>query len=127
MHDPFLEIPHQSNPHHRGGRHVRMDAMDLRSFDLEIFRANRSCSLYGNWTCTHYLAGKPESSGAARRRTGVHYQKIATGNVPQPLAARAQQPEQMRRIGVLERRRGRSTRSDPHRGIPTNAATVRLE
>jgi hypothetical protein len=31
MHDPLLEIPHQSNPHHRGGRHVRMDAMDLRS------------------------------------------------------------------------------------------------
>jgi hypothetical protein len=38
MHDPLLEIPRQSNPHHRGGRHVRMDAMDLRR---SVFGDNR--------------------------------------------------------------------------------------
>jgi hypothetical protein len=59
MHDPLLEIPHQSNPHHRGGRYVRMDAMDLRSFDLEIFAGGRLLS---------NSAWKASKSSSARHR-----------------------------------------------------------
>ena len=45
-----------------------------------------------------------------------------------PLAARAQQPERMRRIGVLTaHRRGRSGMAGPHRGIPAGAAAIGLD
>ena len=45
-----------------------------------------------------------------------------------PLAARAQQPERMRRIGVLmHRSRRRSGRTDPHRGVPAGAAGIGLD
>ena len=43
-----------------------------------------------------------------------------------PLAARAQQPERMRRIGVLHAHsRGRSGSTGPPRGIPAGAAAAR--
>ena len=45
-----------------------------------------------------------------------------------PLAARAQQPERMRRIGVLHARgRGRSGSAGPHRGVPAGAAAIGLD
>ena len=45
-----------------------------------------------------------------------------------PLAARAQQAERMRRIGVLMRaRRGRSGSAGPHRGVPAGAAAIGLD
>ena len=45
-----------------------------------------------------------------------------------PLAARAQQAERMRRIGVLMHAgRGRSGRAGPHRGVPAGAAAIGLD
>ena len=44
-----------------------------------------------------------------------------------PLAARAQQPERMRRIGVLMTRRGRSGSAGPHRGVRAGAAAIGLD
>ena len=45
-----------------------------------------------------------------------------------PLAARAQQPERMRRIGVLMATgRGRSGSAGPHRGVPAGAAAIGLD
>ena len=45
-----------------------------------------------------------------------------------PLAARAQQPERMRRIGVLMNLcRGRSGSAGPHRGVPAGAAAIGLD
>ena len=45
-----------------------------------------------------------------------------------PLAARAQQPERMRRIGVLMTvGRGRCGRAGPHRGVPAGAAAIGLD
>ena len=45
-----------------------------------------------------------------------------------PLAARAQQAERVRRIGVLmSTGRGRSGRAGPHRGVPAGAAAIGLD
>ena len=45
-----------------------------------------------------------------------------------PLAARAQQPERMRRIGVLHAcSRGRSGISGPRRGVPAGAGAIGLD
>ena len=45
-----------------------------------------------------------------------------------PLAASAQQPERMRRVGVLmNTARRRSGRSDPYRRFPARAATIGVE
>ena len=45
-----------------------------------------------------------------------------------PLAARAQQAERMRRIGVLmSTGRGRSGSAGPHRGVPAGAAAIGLD
>ena len=44
-----------------------------------------------------------------------------------PLAARAQQGERVRRIGVLMVGRGRSGSAGPHRGVPAGAAAIGLD
>jgi hypothetical protein len=50
------------------------------------------------------------------------------GAVAWPVVARAQQPERVRRIGVLSgRRRGRSGVKGPHRGVHSGAGAIGLD